>query len=128
MQKSIDWSFNPPGASHHGEIWERQIKSVRKQLNAICQEQLLTDESLITLMCKVEAIINSRPLTTVSNDPDNLEPLTPNHFLLMKTNSFLPPGVFDPTDIYSRKQWIRVQYLAYVFGPGGLRNIYPHFN
>ena len=40
LQKGIDWSFNPPGASHHGRIWERQITSVRKQLNAICQEQL----------------------------------------------------------------------------------------
>ena len=115
LQKNIDWSFNPPGASHHGGICERQIRSVRKQLNAICQEQLLTDKNLITLMCEVEAIINSRPLTTVSNDRDDLEPLTPNHPLLMKTNSSLPPGVFDPTDVYSRKQWRQVQYLANVF-------------
>ena len=125
MQKNIDWSLNPPGASHHGGIRERQIRSVRKQLNAICQEQLLTDESLITLMCEVEAIINSRPLTTVSNDPDDLEPLTPNHLLLMKTNSSLPPGVFDPTDVYSCKQWRQVQYLANVFWSRWLKEYLP---
>ena len=62
LRKGIDRSFNPPGASHHGGLWERQIRSVREQLNAICQEQLLTDESLITLMCEVEAIIDTRPL------------------------------------------------------------------
>ena len=125
LQKGIDWSFNPPGASHHGGIWERQIRSVRKQLNAICQEQLLNDESLITLMCKVEAIINIRPLTAVSNDPDYLEPLTPNHLLLMKTNSSLPPGVLDPTDVYSRKQWRQVQYLANVFWSRWLKEYLP---
>ena len=59
-QKGIDWSSNPLGAAHHGGIWEGQIRSVRKQSNAICQEQLLADESLITLMCEVEAINHSR--------------------------------------------------------------------
>ena len=66
-------------------------------------------------MREVEANINSRPLTTVSNDPDNLESLTPNHLLLMKTNSSLPPGVFKFTDVYSRKQWRQGQYLANIF-------------
>ena len=85
----------------------------------------LTDESLITLMCEVEAIINSRLLTTVSNDPGDLKPLTPNHLLLMKTNSSLPPGVFDPTDVYSRKQWRQVQYLANVFWSRWLKKYSP---
>jgi transposase InsO family protein len=33
--RGIKWSFNPPGASHHGGIWERQIRTVRKLLQAV---------------------------------------------------------------------------------------------
>ena len=44
IQKGIDWIFNPPGGSHHGGIFERQITSIQKYLSTICQEQLLTDK------------------------------------------------------------------------------------
>jgi len=56
-------------------------------------------------MCEVEAIIKSRPFTTVSNDHDDLKSLTPNHLLLLKTKCSLPSGVFDPKNVYSRMQW-----------------------
>ena len=119
LQKGISWSFNPPGASHHGGTWERLITSIRRHLKSVSNEQILTDESLSTLMCEIESIFNSRPLTTISNDPYNLEPLTPNHLLLLKPNGLLPPEVFDKRDSYSRKQWRQVQYLAKCSGPVG---------
>ena len=125
LQKGISWSFNPPGASHHGATWERLIRSIRKHLKSVCNEQILTDESLSTLMCEIESILNSRPLTTVSNDPYDLEPLTPNHLLLLKPNGSLPPGVFDKRDSYSRKQWRQVQYLANVFWSRWIKEYLP---
>ena len=76
LQKNIEWQFNPPAASHHGGVWERCIRSVRKVLSAILKQQTLSDESIQTLLCEVEYIINSRPLTTVSDDPKDLEPMT----------------------------------------------------
>ena len=39
LQKGIDWKFNPFGASHFGGIWERQIRSIRKILAGLCDEQ-----------------------------------------------------------------------------------------
>ena len=83
LQRDVQWIFNPPGGSHHGGVWERCIRSVRKLLAAILREQTLDDESLLTLMCEIEYIINGRPLTNVSNDPRDLEALTPNHLLLL---------------------------------------------
>ena len=101
LEKGISWSFSPPGASHYGGTWERLIKSIRKHLKSVCNEQIHTDESLSTLMYEIESILNSRPLSTVSNDPYDLELLSPNHLLLLKPNELLPPRVFDKRDLYS---------------------------
>ena len=98
---------------------------MRKILNSLCQEQVLTDESLTILFCEVESIINSRPLTPSSDDPDDFEALTPNHLLLLKTPASLPPGVFDATDVYSRRQWRQVQYLANIFWSRWIREYLP---
>ena len=53
-------------------------------MNAILKEQTLDNERLSTLSCDVEAIINGRPLTTVSDDPNDECSLTPNHPLLLR--------------------------------------------
>ena len=61
--------------------------------------------------------MNSRPLTTdTAGDPTSPEPLTPNHLLTMKDNIALPPpGRFVKEDVYARKRWRKVQYLAEQF-------------
>ena len=115
LQRHVKWVFNPPSASHHGGCWERCIRTVRKVLNALLNEQPLDDEGLSTLFCEVEAIINSRPITRTSDDPADLEPLTPNHLLLFRSESNLPPGIFSSDDMYARRKWKQVQYLADVF-------------
>ena len=42
----------------------------------------LIDDVLATTMCLVEQILNSRLLTSIRDDPENLEASTPFHFLL----------------------------------------------
>lgn len=115
LQKNVDWRFNPPAGSHFGGVWERQIRTVRKVMLAVMKEQQLTDESLITYLCEVEAIVNARPITTVSGDAGDLEPLTPNHLLLLKGKPLLPPTLTDEKDTYARKRWKQVQYLSDLF-------------
>lgn len=114
LHRNIDWIFNTPHASHHGGVWERQIRTVRKVLNAVMKEQVLTDEGLNTLMCEVEAVINSRPLTNNSSDQQDPEPLTPNHLLIMRSSP-LVVGKMEQTDMYCKKRWKQVQYLADIF-------------
>ncbi|XP_067036324.1 uncharacterized protein [Acropora muricata] len=96
LQKNIKWIFNPPSDSHHfGGVWERCIRTARKRLQALLQMQTIDDESLSTLLCEVESIMNGRPLTTVSTDQRDLEALTPNHLLLLQAETQLPPGLFS---------------------------------
>ena len=125
LAKNVKWRFNPPSGSHHGGVWERCIRSTRKILQAILKEQTICDESLATLMCEVEAIMNGRPLTKVSDDPRDLEALTPNHLLLLQSGPTLPPGVFTKGDTYSRRRWRQVQYLADVFWRRWIREYLP---
>ena len=124
LQKEIKWEFNPPAASHMGGIWERQIRTVRKVLNVILREQTLDDERLSTLFCEVESIVNGRPLTVLSDDPDDEGPLTPNHLLLLRGGPKLPPGQFDQSDIYGRR-WRHVQFLSDQFWKRWVREYLP---
>ena len=115
LQRNVKWSFNPPYGSHYGGVWERCIRTTRKILQALLREQTTDDEGLVTLMCEVESIMNGRPITTVSTDPQDLEPLTPNHLLLLRSESPMPPGLFRREDQLSRRRWRQVQYLADIF-------------
>ncbi|KAJ8342685.1 hypothetical protein SKAU_G00326130 [Synaphobranchus kaupii] len=117
--KQCDFVFNAPSASHAGGVWERQIRTIRNVLNgtlAQCPGRL-DDASLRTLFYEAIAIVNSRPLTIDGiNDPKALEPLTPNHLIMMKSKVALPPpGKFVKEDMYATKRWRRVQYLIEQF-------------
>lgn len=68
LPDGIEWSFNPPAASHYGGVWERLIRSVRQVLNSTLHQQCIDNEGLHTLFCETEAILNNRPLSTVSSD------------------------------------------------------------
>lgn len=53
-----------------------------------------------------------RPITMPSND---LETLTPQHLLLLKTQPSLPPGLFRKDDTYMRRRWRQVKYMSDLF-------------
>nr|XP_039256260.1 uncharacterized protein LOC120332980 [Styela clava] len=110
-QENIKFHFNPPTASNFGGCYERLIRSVRKILVALLHDQLVSDEAL-AIFCEVESQLNSRPITPISFDPKDDEPLTPNHLLLLNPTSNLPPGIFDKKDCYTRRRWRQIQYLA----------------
>ena len=113
------WKRNPPHASNMGGVQEQQIRSARPILNSLLETHgsKLTEESLQTLVVEVEAIVNSRPLTTeVMNDATSLAPLSPINLLTMKSRVVMPPtDSFTTPDRYSRKQWRRVQHVTNEF-------------
>nr|XP_046208328.1 uncharacterized protein LOC124037560 [Oncorhynchus gorbuscha] len=114
-----EFIMNTPSSSHMGGVWERQIRTIRSVLTSTLDQSdgRLDTASLRTFLYEVMAILNSRPLTTeYLNDPLGPEPLTPNHILTMKSTVILPPpGQFIKEDLYLRKRWRRVQFLANEF-------------
>jgi hypothetical protein len=78
----IDWRFNPPTAAWWGGWWERLIRLLKQLLKRTLARASLTYEELETVLCDCEAVMNSRPLTYVSEDVADLAPLTPNMFLM----------------------------------------------
>ncbi|XP_071171081.1 uncharacterized protein [Mytilus edulis] len=120
LHKDIIWIFNPPYASHRGGAWERMIRSTRNIFKALINQQLLSDEQLLTCMAETERIINDRPITAISDDCRDLPVLTPN-MLLMKSNTSTPQDVFDKKDIYAKRWWKQIQHPANEFWKRWLR-------
>lgn len=106
---SCQWKFNPPAAPHFGGIWEAAIKSVKIHLKRVIGDQVLTMEELTTLIIRIEGILNSRPLTSLSSEPNDLCALTPGHFLIGQPLVAVPePNLVEiKTNRLNRWQLIR---------------------
>ncbi|XP_044571170.1 uncharacterized protein LOC123257198 [Drosophila ananassae] len=82
QKERIQWHFIPPASPHFGGIWEAGVKSMKYHLKRVIGDNVLTFEEMSTLLCQIEAVLNSRPLYSSSEDVDDNEVLTPGHFLI----------------------------------------------
>ena len=115
-EQDCERKFNPPHASHFGGVWERQIRTIRRVLDATLLDigsSQLDDELLSTLMAEASSIVNSRPIAAVPSDADVPMPLTPSMVLTFKKRPVTPrPGKFVSQDLYALRRWRWIQYLA----------------
>lgn len=80
--RGTTWHFSPPLSPHFNGLAESAIRSVKHHLRRVIGDTTLTFEEMTTVLTKVEACLNSRPLHPISNDPNDLDVLTPAHFLI----------------------------------------------
>ena len=69
----------------------------------------VNDEELLTAFTGAESLINSRPLTYQTVNPNDTVPLTPNHFLI---GGWFAPEVDMETDYNPQRRWRRIQELT----------------
>uniref|UniRef100_A0A8D8WGD5 Integrase catalytic domain-containing protein n=1 Tax=Cacopsylla melanoneura TaxID=428564 RepID=A0A8D8WGD5_9HEMI len=80
---SIEWKFNTPANPSANGICEANVRSVKSHLRHVLKDRPLYLLEFITLLCRIEACLNSRPLGVPSNLPeDGIDCLTPGHFLI----------------------------------------------
>ncbi|XP_076298577.1 uncharacterized protein LOC143217822 [Lasioglossum baleicum] len=103
------WKFNPPSSPHFGGKWDAAVKSVKFHLKRVIEDTGLTYEEFSTLHSQIEAILNSRPLCPLSDDPTDPSALTPGHFLIGTVLTTTPePAIIDlPNSRLSRWQLLR---------------------
>ncbi|XP_050557832.1 uncharacterized protein LOC126911988 [Spodoptera frugiperda] len=130
----INWHFNAPSWPSAGGLWEAAVKSLKYHLKRVIGSQKLTFEEYSTLLAQIEACLNSRPLCALSEDPEDLDCLTPFHFLAsgptltiieterdLRTRWQLTQKIFD--DLW--KRW-RAEYLCQLSARSKWRK--PHQN
>lgn len=72
----------------------------------------LTYEELNTLFVRIEAILNSRPLTPLSTDPSDISVPTPGHFLIGNSLCALPDRNETAIPPNRLSRWRRVTQLS----------------
>ncbi|XP_038106284.1 uncharacterized protein LOC119766023 [Culex quinquefasciatus] len=111
----ITWSFIPPRSPHFGGIWEAGVKSVKHHLKRVVGNQKLTFEELTTVLVQIEAVLNSRPLTPCSDDPNDLTAVTPAHFLIGREMRAVPEPSYLHLKQSTLSRWQHVQAMQQQF-------------
>ena len=104
-QQGIEWRFNPPAAPHFGGLWEAAVKSTKFHLKRVVGDHSLSYEELSTLLTMIEACLNSRPLSPISDDSTDLEALTPAHFLIGRSLLSFPEDSLEHEKISLNQRW-----------------------
>ena len=89
-RQGIDWKFIPKRAPWYGGFWERLIGLTKKAVRKTLGRASVTLIKLQTLVVEIEATLNDRPITYVSSDIGDEEPLTPSHLLYGRRITSLP--------------------------------------
>ena len=118
-------AFQPSISASLWGVHEIMIKAAKKAIYGILGTADINDEELITAFTGAEALINFRPLTYQTTNPDDDVPLTPNHFLHGQIGGQFAPESVDEKDFNVKKRWRRIQELVKHFWQCWLREWLP---
>lgn len=113
--KKITWKFSPERAPHFGGLWGAAVKSMKYHLRRLTKDVRLHFKELQTVLCQIEAALNSRPLMPLySHSSEAIDVLTAGHFLIGRPLEAIPENKQPPSKSLP-KRWALCQYLAQQF-------------
>lgn len=110
--RGTTWHFSPPLSPHFNGLAESGIRSVKHHIRRVIGESTLTFEELTTVLTKIEACLNSRPLCPLNNDHENFEVLTPGHFLIGEPLTAVPQPDISKQKLSALTRWQLTQQMV----------------
>ena len=65
-----------------GGAWESIVKLTKNALRVVTLGRLIYEDSLLVFITEIESVLNSQTLTSVTDDPNDYNIITPNHFIM----------------------------------------------
>ena len=122
---NINWKIIPPLSSWIGSAWESIVKLTKKALIIVTHDKPMYEYSLSTFITEIESVLISRPLTSVSDDLNDYNVLTPNHFILARQSL---PFTLNDGKIVNRALWRAVEALSNMFWKRFIQEYLPMLN
>ncbi|XP_058456361.1 uncharacterized protein LOC131433782 [Malaya genurostris] len=110
--ESIEFRFIPARTPNFGGLWESAVKSFKTLLKRTIGSHSLVYDEMQTVLVQIEAILNSRPLTPLSNDSDDFEALTPGHFLIQRPLVAIPEPNLSEIPENRLSAWQKIQHYT----------------
>ncbi|XP_059217643.1 uncharacterized protein LOC131994781 [Stomoxys calcitrans] len=109
----FEWKFIPPHAPHMGGLWEAAVKSFKTHFRKLAGAHRFTFEQFTTLLARIEGVLNSRPISAITEDPSDLTALTPGHFLKGAPLLAFPEPTSPKLSLVNK--WLKLKALHHQF-------------
>ena len=113
--QGIQWKFIPEQSPHFGGLWEAMVKSFKFHLKRIVGDVKVNFEELTMITTQIEACLNSRSITPLPENTDEIEALTPGHFIIRRPLEALPDPSSSHRPMPEHKSWHLCQMLVQHF-------------
>ena len=107
---STSWRYICEICPWWGGFWKQMVQVVKRSLRKLLSKSKLTYEELLTVICEIESVVNSRPLCYVYDDSIE-EVITPSHLLLGRRILTKLDSDFNKNKMHCDALSKRVHYL-----------------
>ena len=104
--QGIQWDLIPEHAPHFGRPWKSAVKCLKSHLHRSVGNSQLNFEELTTVLSRIEACLNSRPLGVIPHyNEEGMEVLMSGHFLIAHPTEAIPDHDLSSRPILTQHSW-----------------------
>ena len=115
----------PSGSPWMEGAWESLVIIAKRCLKTVTNGHPVYDQKLYTIVVEIEGTINSRTITPVSDEINNFQTLTPNHFLIGRPSLYHCQGIFTEKELNTKMKWKITQALLEILSKHFLKEYVP---